>query len=500
MNRPSTGTAMAVSGVVVAAAAVLIPLGSTELAGQSHPDIWSNAWITGGIAVLGLGVLLAVLFFLTDIFGRRSDDAPRGRALPQVTTAVVHDQAEDAGALPAAEDQAWQTDWSLAESEALPEQPSGREVAPGPAFTGRWQHTADGIKASPLMNMANTSMPGSTGMPGQSPYVRIGVCVASDPLPTDASSGQMGSKFLEFLSRDPVAGLISGLTHIAGGTSWTRLAGNGTLLLEATLGSGDHGVPSASAMFLSPVIGMSGYGRADGIACLWLHVEPRAHDGSVAQPGSLADWHEHLCRAISVAPALAEFLASDLGLATGNDPSARVGVLLQTPGGPMTGLVDPGELAPLPGASSSTQFLGYALADPDGKSAGDVARDLVRQLCDHTLYLGDFERVLAAIGSGGRQHGVSIPAVPDTWNERDLPVLAAVVKLLDEPDSLMATVSQIAAETGFDVHEVDRALERLKGTFIREYHQFLTGGDPTTWYVSGVTSAARRAVGQWPDH
>jgi hypothetical protein len=58
--------------------------------------------------------------------------------------------------------------------------------------------------------------------------------------------------------------------------------------------------------------------------------------------------------------------------------------------------------------------------------------------------------------------------------------------------------AEIAARTGLDVHEVDRAIEALHGTYIREYQRTLSGGDPSGWYVTKVTAAARRAVGQWP--
>jgi hypothetical protein len=141
---------------------------------------------------------------------------------------------------------------------------------------------------------------------------------------------------------------------------------------------------------------MRNYGRADGTACLWLHVEPRAQDGSPRAFG-LAQWHGHLCWAVDIAAALAGYLTEDLGLPTRDDPSARVGVLLQVPAA-MSELVDTGHLASLPGAVRSTQFLGYIIADPAGRSADDAVLDLLRQLCDHTLHLGgDFERALEAI-------------------------------------------------------------------------------------------------------
>lgn len=286
--------------------------------------------------------------------------------------------------------------------QAEPNHPSdaempARALQSRPAFTGRWLQTADGFAASPLMNIVNTSMPGYTGTHEQVPFVRIGACVASDPVPPDASSGRMGDRFIALLSRDPVAGFISRLTYVGDKVAWARHAGNGILRLDAVMSSGDeHERPTASAMLLAPVTGMRNYGRADGAACLWLHVEPRAQDGS-PQAFSLPQWHGHLCRAVDTAAALAAYLADDLGLHTRDDPSVRVGVLLQVPA-TMSDLVDTGHLAPLPGAVRSTQFLGYVIANPIGKPADEAVLDLLRQLCDHTLHLGgDFERTLEAI-------------------------------------------------------------------------------------------------------
>lgn len=90
------------------------------------------------------------------------------------------------------------------------------------------------------------------------------------------------------------------------------------------------------------------YGREDGVACLWLHVEPRTPDGSPRAFG-LGRWYEQLCRAVDVARALAGYLAEDLGLRTRNDLSARVGILLQAPAS-MDSLVNTWRLRPLPGA------------------------------------------------------------------------------------------------------------------------------------------------------
>jgi hypothetical protein len=76
-------------------------------------------------------------------------------------------------------------------------------------------------------------------------------------------------------------------------------------------------------------------------------------------------------------------------------------------------------------------------------------------------------------------------------------VLDTVIRLLDE-GSIAVTVRDIAEATGFDPKGVDRALNALGGLYVRDYRKLATGGDPNPWYVTEVTAAARRAVGQWP--
>jgi hypothetical protein len=85
--------------------------------------------------------------------------------------------------------------------------------------------------------------------------------------------------------------------------------------------------------------------------------------------------------------------------------------------------------------------------------------------------------------------------VQDTWAARDLPVLDATIRLLEE--SYMVTVTDIAARTGLDEAAVAKALEALDPVYV-DFRKTTTGGDPTFWYVLKVTPAARQAVGQWP--
>jgi predicted transcriptional regulator len=82
-----------------------------------------------------------------------------------------------------------------------------------------------------------------------------------------------------------------------------------------------------------------------------------------------------------------------------------------------------------------------------------------------------------------------------TWGPREMPVLDAVVTLLEQ--SYMVTVSDIAERTGLELAEVARSLDALDPTYV-DFRKTETGGDPRFWYVLKVTQEARQAVGQWP--
>ena len=77
-----------------------------------------------------------------------------------------------------------------------------------------------------------------------------------------------------------------------------------------------------------------------------------------------------------------------------------------------------------------------------------------------------------------------------TWMERDLPVLDAVVAMLE--DNPMVTDAAIAQYIGFELPDIRRSLEALDGQYLR------VGRDLSGFFVDSVTADARRAVGQWP--
>jgi hypothetical protein len=367
----------------------------------------------------------------------------------------------------------------------------------GPVVTDRWRHTADGGQVPALMSLTHTVMfhPGYGGRQTEEtpPSVKIGVLVACQPIDPTTSGTEVRAKFAAFLETDPISKLIGSLTHLDPGMSWKNLAGNGPRMLEAALTAGDDalaGVPVASALLLPPVAGESLYGRNGRAATLLLYVEPRTADGQVPAASGLRAWYERFGLALAMPSAFAEFLAKDLGLDTSDDPPAQLGVWLQSYH-PLTTLVDPEDLRTLPGSSTTNWFMGWTFATPDGKSAKETTRDLLSQLCEYTLHLDDFEQRLDQISSAESP----AMAVKDTWDSRDLPVLVAVIRLLDEAGRPQIRVSEVVEASGLSVDEVASAVQALNGDYL---HLQTTLGDADSWFLSRPTRAARQAVGQWP--
>ena len=86
----------------------------------------------------------------------------------------------------------------------------------------------------------------------------------------------------------------------------------------------------------------------------------------------------------------------------------------------------------------------------------------------------------------------------DTWFNRDLPVLDAIVQFLDEKGGLeIPDVNDIAERSGIEKAEVARAVLALEGVFI-DLRKVMSGGDPGPWHIMAVSPQARLAVGQWP--
>jgi hypothetical protein len=101
---------------------------------------------------------------------------------------------------------------------------------------------------------------------------------------------------------------------------------------------------------------------------------------------------------IAFAGAFKELLEASLSLGTRRQPPTQVGIVLRAQLS-VAALVELGELHQLGEPSLSREFLGFVIGDPTGKPATEVTRDLIRQLFDYTLHVGDFDSVLAALGA-----------------------------------------------------------------------------------------------------
>lgn len=89
--------------------------------------------------------------------------------------------------------------------------------------------------------------------------------------------------------------------------------------------------------------------------------------------------------------------------------------------------------------------------------------------------------------------------MPETWTWRDLPVLTAVVEQFDpHMNGNYPDVPDIVEATGLSMDDVARALNALDGEYLTLDRHGSGGAPPTEWWVSGISSVARRAVGQWP--
>jgi hypothetical protein len=272
-----------------------------------------------------------------------------------------------------------------------------------PARTDRWRVTNDGLEVPALMRIRETafSHPGymrQMTLEQTPPSMRVGVLVACEPLGPEPATSDLRRRFLSFLDSPPVMDVISSVSHVDKSLHWTPWGGRGRINLEAIL-VGDMGdvpvAPVASALMLLPEPGMSGFGRDPRFAQLVLHVQPQSAGGGPPKPADIAAWHDRFTRALHIPSALASFLTQGLQLTTVAEPPAQVGIWLNT--AEIQQLIDLEKLTPVAGTYPASWFMGWAVADEHGSPAGEVAVELLRQMCDYTLRLDQYEQVLGSL-------------------------------------------------------------------------------------------------------
>jgi hypothetical protein len=231
------------------------------------------------------------------------------------------------------------------------------------------------------------------------PSVRIGMLIGCDPLGPVPELTELRSQFRALLASQPIMDLVSRLSVVDSDESWRSLPGSGRWMLEAALmteaqAEDQKHAPVASATMLLAEAGMPArFGTEPRSAELILHIEPRTNEGKPPLPVGLAEWQDRFAQALGLLTAFAEFLPNHLGLATSDDPAPKFALIMDTLG-PLTELVDIGDLKPLPGGQVLNQFTGWAVAEPAGKSVTTTARDLMGQLCQGPLGLDGYESAL----------------------------------------------------------------------------------------------------------
>ncbi|OBJ58223.1 hypothetical protein [Mycobacterium asiaticum] len=87
-------------------------------------------------------------------------------------------------------------------------------------------------------------------------------------------------------------------------------------------------------------------------------------------------------------------------------------------------------------------------------------------------------------------------SIEETWTNRDLPVLRALVQIYENTGRAMIRASDIENATGFDKDTTQRALRSLsREPYFKEAKGSWGGG---ILFVGPPTGAALRVAGQWP--
>jgi len=122
----------------------------------------------------------------------------------------------------------------------------------------------------------------------------------------------------------------------------------------------------------------------------------REPDGRPPEPQPLSIWYNRFRLAFTIPEAFRRNLTEAMKLRTFGQPPAEAGIWLSSPHS-LLDIVDIEDLHIIPGSPASNWFIGFAMADPGGEPARQIAADFLDQLCDYTLHLDGYERLLARL-------------------------------------------------------------------------------------------------------
>jgi hypothetical protein len=372
------------------------------------------------------------------------------------------------------------------------------------AFTGRWQPMTNLISAGPLMRLKD-NQPDHPAAHARAasrheapPTVRVGVVMACANLPaTTPATSDLRAWFLRFLAEPAVMSVVVSVTSVDAQAVWTPSPGHGRHSLYADLTRPDDpaATPVAWARLNMPTPDPVGLHDARCVEFV-LSIERRAPDGRDASALPLDVWPDRFTRLLAIPIALAAFLEGDLRLATTADPATQVGIFLHGPA-TMTDLVNVDGFTLLSRGRNTPWYDGYAVADPGGGLPAATADELIRQLCDLTLGLDNYERVLRTAPDTGK-NDEHLNAAPVSRRDR----LHRLFKpLLEHAETLLAVAGDRIALFGDDTiaardERHHRALADCERRVRDVYTDALmeSGTDDVTSAYEAVRHAADRYV------
>ncbi len=251
----------------------------------------------------------------------------------------------------------------------------------------RWRFTTDGLEVPQARRDVDRNIDHPSYMrPADSvpPCVRVIALVPCAPLGGTPDSQELRDRFLAWLAQTSAMALIGDLCPGQQDVTWKSWATPRRSNLRADLTGEDQAqVPLASAVLELPSDGVRLAGTDPRYAELILHVDLPATDFARGLP----DWRRRLTEAVSMPGELARFL-QEVGLTLPAEPSAQVGVLLRGRQS-LTEIVSPGSIPLLPASSAQivSEFIGLAIAVPDGRTAEETASLMVLDLSERDLHL-----------------------------------------------------------------------------------------------------------------
>jgi hypothetical protein len=275
-----------------------------------------------------------------------------------------------------------------------------------PAATDCWRHITNGSRAPSLMRLGEVvlSRPSpASSPPGMAPTMRIGITIACEPAEREnLTATTIRRRLLTFLNHSSATNLATEQELNDADVIWQPYGGRGRAIYEAILVPDESEPtlsPTASAFIFLPDIEEHGY-RDSRYAEFILEFNVNPVLAADPVKGSLSAWHNRFVRSLLIVDEFATFLASKLHLRTFAEPSPEFGIWLKAPRS-MLDIIDIGQYRVIPGSATANWFIGYLVADPEGRTVSGAAAELIGQLCESTLHLDDFETLVHRLSTRG---------------------------------------------------------------------------------------------------